>query len=97
MGIYRTPLTLDEIIAGHVASMRSYAETIESWRPFISRKAVVARVRKCAGEVERAHAMFGLNEARKGQSPNGGDVKQAPALLTGPVGEADAPKGDHNA
>ena len=64
MGIYRTPQTLDEVVIGHIASMRSYADTLdESGWPLVTRAAVVARVRKCAAEVERAQAVIKLRNA----------------------------------
>ena len=57
MGVPRQVLTVDEIIIAHIASMRSYADSLEDGWPLVSRAKVVARVRKCAGEVERAHSL----------------------------------------
>lgn len=88
MGVFVSPKDRDTVLASHVASMRSYAETLAGFWPFVSRKSVIARVRKCAAEVERAYCLAKIYETRQGQSPNGGDVEQAPALLTGPAREA---------
>lgn len=93
MGIHTGPATLDEILVGHVASMRSFADSLDdSAFRFVNRDALIRRIRKCAGEVERARAFVRMREARKGQSPNGGDAQQAPALLTGPVAKPCAQK-----
>lgn len=91
MGVPGKGLTRDGVVCAHVASMRSYADTLaESDWPLVSRAKVIARVRKCAAEVERSYALAQINEARQGQSPNGGDTTkiETPALLTGPARKA---------
>jgi hypothetical protein len=90
MGIRGGPRTFEELIAGHVGSMRSFADSLdESNFRFVNRDAIIKRIRKCAAEVERSAEFVRLRQARQGQSPNGGDATEivAPALLTGPAHE----------
>ena len=98
MGIHTGPATLDELIIGHIASMRSFADSLdESAFRFVNRDAIIRRIRKCAAEVERARMFVKAREARQGQSPNGGDATEivVPALLTGPTAEGGDARKDH--
>lgn len=65
MGIFSTPPGLKSLIDGHVATMRVYADELAS-APRVNRKAVIARIRKCASEVEHAaDRIAAAQEARR--------------------------------
>lgn len=102
MGIERVPRTLDEIIIGHVAAMRSYADSLKDGWPLVSRAKVEGRIRKCASEVERARNLICLQEARRAASvdnlPQGRDAQQGSVGTKGsamPQADAQSLDGDH--
>ena len=63
MGIARSALDPDAVVQSHVASMRSYADALDDGWPLVARKLVVARIRKCAAEVERAYVMAKVRDS----------------------------------
>jgi uncharacterized small protein (DUF1192 family) len=66
MGLHTVTQSESDIIIGHLASMRYYADSLsDSALPLVSRAKVIARIRKCAAEVDRAHAMFKAQEKRR--------------------------------
>jgi hypothetical protein len=52
MGCPCGPDTYDRLISRHVRSMREYADLLDDMPAKIDRNEVVARIRKCAREVE---------------------------------------------
>lgn len=51
-------LTLQNVVQGHIASMRRYADELEEQPSSLKRRDVVNRVLKCADELEAAAHVF---------------------------------------